>query len=307
MRQAAEASPEVQASYKPEPLDQRSLALALLACLLWGGNIVAVKIGYLAFPPLWSAGWRFLMGLIVVVLWAHLRKYPLRPARHELRPFLMLAGMFALQIITLNFGVLFTSPAYAVLLLNTSPLFANLLGHFLAYEQKLTPARSFGLALSFLGIALLVLGKPVSRLAPNPLLGNSLALLSGFLLAVRIVYTRWLVQNINHVKTVIWQMGLGLPFFFLPALLFEPLLSGPLDFAPLLALFYQGFIVAGVCFLIWTGLLRRHSAGTLGAFSFTIPVFGVILSALLLGEPLTPRMLLAAGFVLTGIAVTVKN
>ncbi len=42
---------------------------ALTTCILWGGNVVALKIGLQTFAPFWSAFWRILAGIVVVALW----------------------------------------------------------------------------------------------------------------------------------------------------------------------------------------------------------------------------------------------
>ena len=83
----------------------------------------------------------------------------------------------------------------------------------------------------------------------------------------------------------------------------EPLRLGPATPLSVGALAYQGIVVAGFCFVVWTELLRRHSAGTLSMFAFTIPFFGVILSSFIFGEAITPRIIVAGIMVTVGITV----
>ena len=61
----------------------RSALLALGISILWGANIVAIKVGLLAIPPFWSAFWRMLLGVIVVSLWAVRQRVSLRAAPLE--------------------------------------------------------------------------------------------------------------------------------------------------------------------------------------------------------------------------------
>jgi len=291
----------------PQPLDWKSASLALLASALWGGNLVALKIGLEIFPPLWSAWWRFVLGVGAVSWWAARQGIPLWPQQSERGRLIILGLLFTAQIALLNLGVNLTSPAYGVVILNSHPIFANLAGHFVASEQRLNCKRVLGLGIAFFGVCYLAFGKPVPRLAPNPLVGNTLLIFSSFLLGIRTVYTRWLVQGVDPVKAVTWQMALSLPVFLVAALLLEPPLARPLALEPIVAMAYQGLIVAGICFVIWTGLLRRYSAGTLATFGFTVPLFGIALSRLLLGEPLDARIVVAAAAVITGIALVLKS
>lgn len=294
-------------SLKPQPLTAGSTAWALASSFLWGGNLVALKVGLEVFPPFWSAWWRFFLATVAVGLWARSQKITLVPAASERRPLLILGSLFGAQIVLLNLGLEFTSPAYGVVILNAYPIFSNLVGHFVASEQRLSRMRMLGLAVAFGGVCYLAIGHPVERLASNPLLGNSLLVVSSVLLGVRLVFTRHLVQTITPVKAVVWQTLIALPLFLGPAVLFEPAVAAPLRTGPVVALLYQGLVVATLCFIIWTHLLRRHSAGTLAMFAFTVPLFGILLSAIVFAEPITGRVLLAAGLVTVGIAVVMRS
>lgn len=61
--------------------------------------------------------------------------------------------------------------------------------------------------------------------------------------------------------------------------------------------------MAGLCFIVWVSLLRRHSASRLGAFSFATPPAGVLLGALLLGEAISPALWASMALVAVGIAI----
>ena len=64
-------------------------------------------------------------------------------------------------------------------------------------------------------------------------------------------------------------------------------------------------MVAGFCFVVYYSLLRRYSASHLGAFGFVTPVFGVLLSDLLLHERLSPGIL--ASMFLVGVGIAIVN
>ncbi len=293
--------------HAPHPVGIASASLAMASSLLWGGNMVALKLGLTTFAPFWSAWWRMAIGVLVIAAWARVRKVRLPMPPDERRPLLTLTAMFTAQIVLLNTGADLSSPAYAVVILNAHPIFSNVVGHFVASEHRLTPIRLIGLALAFAGICYLVLGRPIETLAPRPLLGNLLLLGSALLLGIRTVYTRWIIQSIEPMRAPVWQMLGSLPVFLVSAVLLEPMLLKPVTTVPILALAYQGVIIAGLCFIIWTMLLRRHAAGTLAMFAFTVPFFGILASALVFGEPVTPRIILAALLVTGGLALVGRS
>jgi len=280
---------------------------ALAICIVWGGNVVALKIGLETFSPFWSAFWRMVAGALVVGLWGWRRGIPFVPPREE-RPLLLGLGLlFVVQISAMNHGVNWTSPGYAVVLLNAHPVFANLVGHFFVPEDRLSWARVIGLTVAFAGICVVFLGRPHEALGARPILGNLVVTISGFLLGSRTVYTQRLVQTIDPVRPILWMMIISLPFFLLFGLAFEEPLLQPLNTAAVAAVLFQGVVIAGLCFIVWTTLLKTISPGTLSMFAFTTPIFGVLLSGLVYGEVITPRLAFGVLAVTAGIVIATRR
>lgn len=288
------------------PLTWKVGLFALLISFFWSGNIVSIKFGLATIPPFWSAFWRMAVGALAVSAWAWLMRKPFWLERGQLRDFLLLGAMFTAQIAIFNLAVFYTSPAYAVILLNTNPVMVNLLSHHFVKADRLSASRLLGLAIAFGGISYVMFGHPDASLAPNPMLGNPLMLVSSFLLALRIVYTQRMVRRVGAYRPVIWQMVLSLPGFLALALAFEEPLLQPLSYEPVLAILYQAIVVAGFCFVSWTSLLRIYSAGNLAMYTFSVPIFGIFLAAALFDEQITGRLLVGAVAVAAGIAIVTK-
>jgi len=285
-----------------EPIGWRSALAAAAVATSRGGNQVAIKFTLEALSPLWAAFARMLVSSGTVLAWAALGKRSLVPAAEERRPLLTLAAIFTTQIAMLNYGADLTSPALAVILINTNPLFANLMAHFVVPEDRLSRRRILGLVVAFAGICAVFLGRPDARIAPNPLLGNTLVVVSASLVAARTVYIQRVVQKTEPARALFWQMGLSVPAFAAAAWLAgERELRAPLEGAPVVALLYQGLIVGGLALIVWILLLKRHSPGSVSVFSFATPIAGVFLSAWLYGEELTERLFVGLFAVLGGV------
>jgi drug/metabolite transporter (DMT)-like permease len=287
-------------------LSAQSILLATFVSILWGGNLISIRIGVDSVPPLWSAFWRMAVGVLIVTIWALHRGVTIRPGRREVWPLFLLSVLFTVQIALLNTGTALTSPAFGVVILNSYAVFANITGHFFpGMERPLNGARALGLGLALAGMAVLTFGQGVSSLAPDPLLGNVLLTLSALLLGIRQVYTRWLVQHVEPTRTVVWQMAGSVPLFLAVAAVSEPPVYGSVTSEAVAAILYQGVVVAGLCFVIWAELLKRHTAGTLSMFGFLVPITGIGLSSLFFGEPLRLTLLAGGFLVLLGVwAVT---
>ena len=287
--------------FKNRPIGRKSALIALVVSVIRGGNQVALKFALTAFAPFWTALGRMAIGAAAVGCWSGLRAIPpaIRPG--ETWALVNLGLLFTVQIGLMHYGADFTSPAYATVLMNSNPIFANVFAHFTVPGDRLSPRRVLGLAIAFAGVCVVFLGRPEARLASAPPIGNLLLLLSSVLVAVRTIYTQRIVRRIEPEKTAFWQMVFSLPLF-LAAALWD--VSGPreaVDWKALSAVLYQGVIVGGVGFTIWAHLLRHHAAGPLTFFNFTVPLFGVALSAALMGETVTPRLIFGAIAVVVGI------
>ena len=161
--------------------------------------------------------------------------------------------------------------------------------------------RALGLVFAFAGVAAVSLGTPQVSIAPNPVLGNFVILASAVLVAIRLIYTQRLVQTIEPTRAVLSQMVFSLPFFLGGALWIGP--RPEPNWSAVAGLLYQGVVISAVSFMAWATLLQRHSPGALSVFSFTVPVFGVMLSAWLFSEEITTRLVLGVLAVTGGIAL----
>ena len=286
-------------------IDAPGAALALLVSLFWGGNTVALKLGLLDAPPLRLAWLRFLIGGVVIALWAWAtgRRAGFRIASHEWRPLMALGVIFTAQIGTMNVGTALTNAAHGSVLLNLYAVHTVVLSHFMIPGDRLSLRRLAGVLIAYAGIVVLFAGD-ASRGSAS-LLGDAILFLSALVLAERIVYLARAVQRLDPVKLLLSQAAIGTAIFIAMSWVLEP---EPTRWTPRLAgaLAYQGVLVAGFCFVVNLWLLKRYRPSSLAAFFLTQPIFGVVAAALVAGDPLTPALLVACAGVVVGIALTTR-
>ena len=290
------------AAIRNEHLGLKAGVLALAASLLWGGNSVFIKLGLQGIPPLAMAGLRFALGALTVWLGAFFLKVPLRPQAGEWRGLGALSLLFVVQIGLLNQGTDFTSANRSTILMSAYPFFTALFAHFLIPGDRLDTPKVIGLVLSFSGLAL-IFGESLHLDDTHFLLGDLLVLSSALLLGLRQIGLKWLVHNLHPFKVIFWQAILSLPLFAVASALWERDAIYRLSPPILGAVLYQGIVVAGLCFILWTSLLQNHSASRLVVFSFITPVFGVWLSTLVLGETVSTVLIGGLLLVTTGIVI----
>ena len=280
--------------------DAGIVALVLLLALLWGGNSVAIKIGLEDFPPLMLAGLRFIVGIAAVTGWALFQRVRIRMEPGELVPLLYISFIFFFQIIALNVGTHYTTSSRSIVLNSTYPLFTTLLAHFMVRGDRLTVLKTLGILLAFAGVTVTYM-ESLNLASRDYLIGDTVVLASGALLGLRVVTTKVLVQSIHPYRLLIWSMLFSLPWFFVFSFVFEQGWEYQVSLSSVTAILYQGLVVAGFCFVAWTSILRHYRASRLVVLFFVTPLFGVVLSNVLLGESLGPELISGAVLVAAGI------
>lgn len=278
----------------------RVILFVLFLAMLWGGNAVSLKIGLEEFSPFASAGLRFTIGLALIAGWASANGISIKPQRHEYLRLFLCAILFITQITALNVGADFTRAGRTAVMTNTYPLFVALIAHFVVPGDHMTRRKALGLAFAFGGICFVFRDNFVGG-TQEFLLGDLLTLLGGFLLGLLIVVTNRLIQKINTYCVLTTQMIIGVPIFFTLSAIFEGKAGYGFSFPALLAILYQGAGIAGFCFVAWTLLLKDYPPSRLSVLFFTTPLWGILLSNLLIGEPITVGLTIGAALVALGI------
>ena len=279
------------------PLTLRAGLFALLLSALWGGNPVAIKAGLADAPPL-RLGWlRFVIGGIVVLAWALITRRSLKVARHEWKPLLFLGCLFAVQIAFMNIGQDFTSAGHAVVITTTSALWTSVIAHFYVPGDRLSRGRFLGAMVAYSGIVVLF-----ARGIGNPgefLLGDFLMLVSAILLGTRQVYISNFSQGIEPQKLLLSQSVVGTVTFVLASFFLEP---DPYNWTGrlIVALLYQGAVIAGFGFIGSVWLLKRYLPSRVTVIWIIQPAFGVLLGWWILGETVGPELYAGAALVIVG-------
>ena len=139
------------------------------------------------------------------------------------------------------------------------------------------------------------------------LFGDLILVASGFLLAIKIIYTKQAVRRVPPARLILWHDVIGLSLFAVSSILFEdvidPAIPETMTLAATGGLLYQGLIVAGFCFAVQTRLLQRHPAARLAVFAFSTPLFGVAIAAFFREGAPSPWLIVAGLAVAVGISL----
>ena len=274
----------------------RDIGLIALVILAWGSNFTAMKLALEEVPPLLMVGLRF---AILVPLIAVLKRPALPWSRILAVGALINMGQFAFLFAALNAEA---SAGLASLLIQMqAPLTIAL--SFLVFGERIRPMQIAGLALALAGLGVFAAssGGNVTGLGLALLLMAALSWACGNLVLKR-------VGRVDTLALFIWA-SLVPP---LPMLALSVAVEGPAPFATIAAMSAQGWLAVIYVALastvlgysIWGALLARHPAALVTPFALLIPVVGVSIAALVLGESLTPRDAIGGAIILAGLALT---
>lgn len=286
-----------------KPLTLGAGGLAFLLASLWGGLPVAVKAGLEDSPPLRMGFLRFVLGMVVVLIWAIATRQSLKFSRAELFPLLVLGVLFSVQTAFMNLGQYNTTAGHTGVLITTFPLWAGVFAHFLVPNDRLSKRRVVGAFIAYAGAAAIfvrsIFGGVDAIDALNPWLGDLLIMCSAVLLGLRQIYLSQLGQKITIVKLLTAQGVFGMATFIVGSFVFE---SGPWQMTLVLAtsLFYQGIVIAGFAFLAQTWLLSNYLPSRVTLISLSGPIVTAVLSWLILGESIGPELWVGAALVVAG-------
>lgn len=285
-----------------QPLDARASATMLLLCLLWSLQQVSLKAVAADVAPMAMVALRSCIAalLVAALMWRRGE----RPAAAHWRPGLVAGALFAVEYLLVAQALQLTQASHVVVFLYTAPVFAALGLQWRLPAERLHRVQWAGIGIAFAGIVLAFVGRGgAAGVDARMLLGDALALLAGVAWGTTTVVIRATrLAAAPATETLLYQLAVCAALL-LPA----SALLGQARFTPTAAawghLVFQSVVVSFASFLVWCALLRRYLASRLGVFSFLTPVFGVVLGAWLLAEPLDAGFLAGGALVLAGIVL----
>lgn len=285
-------------------LDARAVGWMVLLCAIWGLQQVVLKATAQDIAPVMQIALR--SGLAALLLWGLVRwrGEPLNWRNGTLRPGLVVGVLFALEFLLVGEGLRHTTASHMVVFLYTAPMFAALGLQAKLPNERLGPLQWLGIALAFGGIAVAFLGRTpagAGGAAASMLWGDFLGLMGGVAWAATTVVVRTsALSSAPPTQTLLYQLVVAFVLLLVAAVAMG---QAQVQWSPAVAasLAFHAVVVSFASFLAWFWLLRHYLANRLGVFSFLTPLFGLVLGAWLLSEPLEPRFLLAALPVLLGI------
>lgn len=288
---------------------------AILATLLWGSAFSAVKFGYkLAniqrsdiFMQLEFAGYRFVLAsCILITICLFINRHLLSITRQQFL-FIIKLGFIQtfLQYMFFYVGISMSSGVTSSIIAGTLTFFQLGLAYAIYRDNEISIVKIVAAVVGFCGVVFYLTMDNQMRVTFG--YGSVFMFAAMFFAAFgNVLYRKAPGLDISPLPLTALQMflgGLGLMMVGGTKVGFVPF---DLTSSLLLNLLYLS-LVSALSFLIWNSIMTYNNASKVSVYLFLIPIFGVILSSIILGEPLHWYILPSLVLVCISIVVTVRS
>ncbi len=278
----------------------------LILCCIWGSTWLFIKLGLNDLPPFTFAGIRFVFasGILIAIILARGVRWPRK--RNE---WLVIAVVGLLQF-SLNYGLVFwgeqhISSGLAAVLQSTFPAFGLVLAHFYLPDERITAKRIIGVAMGFVGVAI-VFSHQLTIAGKGALLGSIALVMSAFCGSYGNVLVKAYGTQIEPFVLAAGQMVCGFPPLLALGIATE---GNPFRLHwtsnAILALAYLVIVGSVIAFTLFYWLVRHMDVTNTMLISLVTPVIAVLLGMIVLHERLNWRLFAGTAIIISVIGLIV--
>ncbi|MGC4011303.1 MAG: DMT family transporter [Pseudomonas sp.] len=281
----------------------RGAALLVLAILIWGTNWPVMKTGLQHIGPLWFSATRFALGgLCLFVVQAGTGSLRL-PTRRDL-PLVISVGLLQMLAFTAlgAFAMLHVEAGRSAILAYTTPLWV-VPAAILFFGERLSLRGAAGTVLGLLGVVGLFNPLSLDWRDGEALLANLMLLAASLCWAICILHLRYYRGDSSAYQLAPWQMLLAA----IPLTLLAYVVEGPFDGDNSRTLWqvvlFVGPLATAFCFCAVNAASMWLSSTSMSTAMLGVPLVGLLMSVIWLGERLTIGLVVGVLAIVVGIGL----
>jgi drug/metabolite transporter (DMT)-like permease len=276
----------------------------ILLGFFWGSSYLFIKIGVdNGLEPFTLIMFRLLIGfaLLATVVAVAREGLPRNPRTYG-HLFVMGTINIAIPFALITFAEQTVDSSLASVINSAVPLFVIVLAAIFLPGETITVNRLAGLAIGFLGVAILV-GFDVTSLTSGNAAGELALVLATISYAAGNVYAKRNIHGLRPMIPALFQVFFGL--LVTATLAFGTERPLAVDWTPeaILAVVWLGLFGSGLAYLCYFRILQRWGATRTSLVAYLLPVWGIALGAIVLSEPIAATTLLGTVLIIGGIAL----
>lgn len=278
----------------------------ILLCLIWGSTWLAIKLGLNDAPPLWSAGLRFLIAGLILIIINRFRKVSYPKSAKEIFQ-ISLPGLiiYAFPYMMVYHGEQHISSALTAVLFASFPFFIACYSIFMLKSEKPNIYAWLGLIIGFGGVIIVFYDSLVT--SEFVFLGAVLIVLASALSAFGTMILRIWYNDKDFTMMLCLQVLFGAVITITAAIFFEPISLFKITSRSVGALLYLAVFGSVVAFAGYYWLLKKIKVISLSLIAFITPIIAIALGYLLMSEILSTFTAFGSVFILGGIILVTKK
>jgi drug/metabolite transporter (DMT)-like permease len=271
---------------------------------IWGGTFVAGKHVVATLSPLMGSFARYVVACLALLVAAFALEggLPRLTRRQWLATFVLgLLGVFAYNLFFM--GALQRLPASrAALIIALNPVITITISA-LALGERLKPRRWLGVAIALAGVWIVITHGDIASITSAGVGAGELLMLGAVTSwALYTVIGRRVLAGLSPLAATNYAALWGTLLLGIVAMPhFTELRISQFDWSVVGALLYLGILGTALAFVWYYTSIQRLGTAIASIFTNLVPVFGVAISVLLLGEPLLASMLIGGAIAITGV------
>jgi drug/metabolite transporter (DMT)-like permease len=274
-----------------------------IAIALWGANWPVMKAGLSHVTPLWFSALRFGTGAACLFAVQAARRGIPFPRREDI-PFVASIGILQMLLFTALGALAMTHLAAgrSAILSYTTPLWVAP-ASVMFFKERISPLRVGGIMVAAFGVLILMNPIALDWHSAWVLGGNAMLLLASLCWAICILHLRYFKSASSALILAPWQMLLATALLIPLALLVEGPFTGDGTAEFYEIILFVGPVATAFCFVAVNAASTWLPATTMSTAMLGVPVTGVVLSIVFLGEPMNAPLLVGSFAIVAGIAI----
>jgi len=269
--------------------------------LIWGASFLGVAVALEGVSPVWIATARIVIGALTLsaIAWGMgVRLTPSLPVLTFAAGMALLSN--ALPFYLLGWSQQHVTSGFAGITMAAIPLFVLGLAHVFVPGEDLTRPKALGFALGLVGVAVLIGPGVLARTGSDfETLARFGCLAAALCYALGSIVTRR-CPDVHPVAFGMMALWIASAVMLPVALVAEGVPPLP-EWRPMLAVLYLGLLPTGYATLLLVGIIRSAGPSFLSQVNYHVPVWSVLLGALVLNEAVPGRFVLALAIILAGL------
>lgn len=273
----------------------------------WGGTFLVIELALQGITPFWLAAYRIGFGALLTTLIWQMRGgvlFTVPPVTTERINLVVVAAMSsALPFMLISWGQQYVTAGFTGVSMASVALIVLPLAHFLVPGERITPRRALGFVIGFAGVVILIGGQAFESTGVALELPGRMACVSA---AACYAVSSILMRRLPPVDPV----GLSAVLLLIGAAMVIPLayvVEGPppsVDRQTMWILAFLGLIPTAAANLLRVQVVRTAGPVFMSLVNYMVPVWAVLLGAVLLGEPLPASLLWSLVLILVGVGLS---